>query len=200
MNLDEVYNVAKVVERAIENYSGDNAKTSGEIYPADVVPVIGINKRKQVRAFLMQWGYKPFKEGGRLLINARSETASEKVTFKDSLFKHRCLVPASWYYEWEGQKGNKTKYAIRPKDGQTFFMAGIYRIEEDKELPVFTILTRDAVESINFIHDRMPVIIPQDKWKDWLNIGKNPNKVLKEALLGVEYEKNLFEVQGEEKE
>ena len=73
----------------------------------------------------MQWGYKPFQEGGRLLINARSETASEKSTFKKSMAARRCLIPASWYFEREGQAGNKIKNAIQPLGKAGFYKAGL---------------------------------------------------------------------------
>ncbi len=192
MNLDEIFNVAKVVEKAIQKYGAFNPKLEGEVYPTDVVPVIGINKRKQVRAFLMKWGYKPFKDKQKPIINARSESASQKQTFTKGMLSHRCLVPATWYYEWAADNGEKNKYALKSKEQEMFLMAAIYRIESDSELPVFAILTKDANDNISFIHNRMPVIVPKNRWKDWLNINKDADSVIASFETEVEYQMELF--------
>ena len=70
-------------------------------------------------------------------------------------------------------------------------MAGLYRIEEIKgiKIPVFTILTRDPVESLRFIHDRMPVILPKDSIREWVKPSRKPEKVLKDLPVDVLFEK-----------
>ena len=185
--LEEYYDILNEIDRTIKADKDSKAKTRGEIFPADIVPVITNNKEKQIRAFLMQWGYKPFQEGGRLLINARSETASEKFTFKKSMKERRCLIPASWYFEWEGQPGSKIKHAIQPFGKAGFYMAGLYRMESEKAIPVFTILTRDAAPEIKFIHHRMPVILPKGARNDWLNLKYNADEVIQAAMLDMEH-------------
>jgi len=185
--LEEYYDILNEIDRTIKADKSSTAKTRGEIFPSDIVPVIANNKEKQVRAFLMQWGYKPFQEGGRRLINARSETASEKSTFKKSMAERRCLIPASWYFEWEVQPGSKIKHAIQPLGKAGFYMAGLYRIESKKNIPVFTILTRDAAPDIKFIHQRMPVILPKGARNDWLNLNNNADEVIQAAMLDMEH-------------
>lgn len=185
--VEEYYDILNEIERSYKTDNSGKAKMRGEIFPSDIVLVIANNKEKQVKAFLMQWGYKPFQEGGRLLINARSETASEKFTFKKSMNERRCLIPASWYFEWEGQKGSKIKHAIQPLDKAGFYMAGLYRLEKEKQTPVFTILTRDAAPDIKFIHHRMPVILPKGARNDWLNLDNNADEVIQAALLDMEH-------------
>ena len=69
--------------------------TGGEVRPTDVVPVIASGRSRQRAVFPMKWGY----SGKTLLINARSETAAEKPTFREDWKRHRCIIPASWYYE-----------------------------------------------------------------------------------------------------
>ena len=92
-------------------------KTHGEIRPTDVVPVIAPNRYGARTVYPMKWGY----TGRSLLINARSETAAEKPSFREDWARHRCIVPASWYFEWEhyldkgGKKRTGDKYMIRPK-------------------------------------------------------------------------------------
>ena len=136
--------------------------TQGEVRPTNVVPVIASNKRGQKAVYPMKWGF----SGRTLLVNARSETASTKPTFSDAWKSHRCIVPASYYFEWEhlisndGKKKTGPKYLIQPKDSAVTWMCGLYRIEEG--LPVFVILTRAPGEEIRFIHDRMPLILPEE--------------------------------------
>jgi len=184
----EYYKILEELDRKIATPDYDiKVKTRGEIFPTDIVPVIANNKEKVIKAFPMYWGYRPFQEGGRPLINARSESASEKPTFRKSMMERRCLIPASYYFEWEGPKGSKTKHAIQPIDKDGFFMAGLYRLEKEKQVPVFTILTRDAAPDIKFIHHRMPVILPAGAREDWLNLDYNANEIIQAAMLDMKH-------------
>ena len=107
--------------------------------------------------------------------------------FADGMRQRRCAVPATNYFEWERTGRARTKYAIRPADGQLFYMAGIYRIESGR--PVFSILTREPAESIAFIHDRMPVILPRDLVRDWINPKYRAGEILSHAVLDLSHEK-----------
>ncbi len=164
-------------------------KTYGEIRPTDVVPVIAPNRVGERAVFPMKWGY----SGKSLLINARLETAAVKPTFQDDWRKHRCIVPASWYFEWEhilgndGKKHTGDKYKIQPKDSAITWLCGLYRIEEG--LPHFVILTRDPGAEISFIHDRMPLILPENRIADWIRPDNQPEKFLQEALTEMAFEK-----------
>ena len=157
---------------------------TGEIRPTNIAPVIANNSSLAPMSFAMKWGYTL--PGGQLLFNSRSETASTKPIFRDGMAQRRCLVPASNYFEWEKRGTQKVKYAIRPSGSPALFMAGIYRIESGK--PVFSILTRSPADSIAFIHDRMPVILPSEAKSDWLNIRNLAEDVLQAAVMEVEYE------------
>jgi len=103
--------------------------------------------------------------------------------FKDGLKNRRCLIPASSYFEWEKREKEKIKYDIRPVGNGMLYMAGLYRIEGNKA--VFTILTREPAESIAFIHDRMPVILPDDIRNDWLNLKSDAMYVMRAAVTKV---------------
>lgn len=87
------------------NRRGATVKT-GEIFPTDTVPVLANNRNRRVMPFPMQWGYTL--PDGRLLINARSETAGEKPLFQDAMRQHRCLIPATNYFEWEKRGREKS--------------------------------------------------------------------------------------------
>ena len=163
--------------------------TSGEMHPTDVVPVIASNRAGNQSVFPMKWGY----TGKTLLINARVETASEKPTFRGDWKMHRCIVPASYYFEWEHIKGDNgkssagSKYVIQPKDASVTWLCGLYRMENG--LPHFVILTKPAAEDICFIHDRMPLIMPEDIVSEWIKPEADHDTMVKEALNAMVAEK-----------
>ena len=165
--------------------------TSGEIRPTNVVPVIAPGKDGRRAVFPMRWGFQI--PGHSLVFNARVETAAEKPTFREAWTRHRCIVPASWYYEWEhltaadGRKKTGERCLIQPRDSQLTWLCGLYRIEEG--LPVFTILTREPSEELRRIHDRMPLILPEEKIVEWITPGSRPEEVMRAALTEMYLEK-----------
>jgi len=175
----------RIIEEVNRRNSGNAAavKTSGEVFPTDTVPVVANIRSLQPAAFAMKWGYTL--PDGKPIINARSETAAQKVMFKDGMLRRRCLVPATNYFEWEKRDDRKIKYSIQPTDSKIMYMAGIYRTEHGA--PVFSILTRTPAPCIEFIHNRMPVILPPDIIFDWLNPEYNANEILESALNEMSY-------------
>ena len=179
----------RILEELNRKNTPENLKTSGEIFPSDVVPVLANSRRQDVQPFAMRWGYSF--PGGRPVINARAETAAEKPLFRDGMRQRRCLIPASSYFEWERREGQKTKYAIRPAGAEMLYLAGIYHLEnhDGAVVPSFAILTRSAAPEIAFIHDRMPVILPPDCARDWLKVENRADEVLRRALQEMELQK-----------
>ena len=146
-------------------------RTSGEIRPTDIAPVIAPSARdRSLSAFPMQWGFTHPKRG-MLVFNTRMETALERDMLAGSVNDRRCLVPASCYYEWKKtETGQKQKYAFRANDRSTLLMAGLYiRTSDPRRLPCFTILTQDADKSIRDQHPRMPVLVPWARAEEWLS-------------------------------
>ncbi len=166
----------------------------GEITPAAVVPVVALNRNRERKVFPMKWGFSVPNPAGksRLLINARTETAAEKPLFRESWTQRRCAVPASRYFEWEhpvqpdGRKRTGQKYAIRPREPGTVWLAGLYRMEEG--LPAFTILTRAACGELSWMHDRMPLMLPEAAVGEWISPGADPEKLREQAVVSVMYE------------
>jgi len=150
---------------------------TGEICPTDVAPVLANSRSRKIRPFFMQWGFSGISASARPIINARSETALEKSMFREPLLERRCLIPASHYFEWQTQRRSKIKHAIKTTEPM-IYMAGIYRFEPDKPLPVFAILTKAAIPDIQHIHDRMPVIIPKAHCNEWLSPHADVQKLL----------------------
>lgn len=163
--------------------------TYGEVRPTNVVPVIASNRSGTKAVFPMKWGFK----AQTLLVNARTETAPVKATFKDAWASHRCIIPASWYFEWEhiigndGRKRTGDKYLIQPRGSSMTWLCGLYRIEEG--LPVFVVLTREPGEEIRFIHDRMPLIMPGDYVDEWIRPDTKPEELVAAASVDMVYEK-----------
>ena len=159
---------------------GGNTMKRGEIFPSETAPVIASNRAGRPTPFTMRWG---FACGGGLIINARSETAAAKPLFRDGMARRRCLIPASYYFEWEKREKEKVRYAIGA--GRMIYMAGLYRLAESG--PEFTILTREPAPGIAFIHNRMPVILPPETHAAWLCPEQGPGEALRAAVLDVRF-------------
>lgn len=165
---------------------------AGEVYPTNLVAAVASDRQLQPAAFPMIWG---FTVQGRTIpiVNARIESAYEKPTFKEAWAKHRCAIPASWYYEWQhtpsddGRSTQKIKYAIQPYDVSVTWLCGLYRIENG--LPCFVILTSQASEDVSHIHDRMPLILPKGAIRAWVNPNTKASDLLKYALTRLAAEK-----------
>ncbi len=135
---------------------------------------------------VVRWGLVPSwakdpSIGGRL-INARAETIDSKPAFRKAFAKRRCLLPADGYYEWQPTQVDgrtvKQPYFITRRDGGPLAMAGIYELWRDRELPddherawlwTAAIITTSAPDELGRIHDRMPMIIDENSWADWLD-------------------------------
>ena len=174
----------QMIRAIVERLEHRNVKVkTGDVFPGDMAAVVASNRQLQPQPFAMEWGY--HLADGKQIINARSETASRKAMFADGIRQRRCLIPAQHYYEWEKADGKKVKYAIEPEGSEGCFLAGIYRMEAGK--PVFTILTRGAAEGIAFIHERMPVILPNGVTADWLNPKYHGNDILQAAITQMKF-------------
>lgn len=124
----------------------------------------------------MKWGLIPSwaKEAtiGNKLANARGETVAEKPSFRSAFKYHRCIIPASGFYEWKSEQGVKYPWYISLKSGDPMAFAGLWeswRSTEGEVIESCCIITTDANAIMKPIHDRMPVILDQDQWTTWLS-------------------------------
>lgn len=186
-SLTEAMNRSPLVARLLQNSTA--VLSHGEIRPANAAPVIASNRMGKRAVFPMKWGFK----GKSLLINAKTETAAVRPAFRDAWAGHRCIVPASWYFEWEhvlmkdGKKKTGDQFMLRPKDSPVTWLCGLYRMEEG--IPCFVILTREPSEEIRFIHDRMPLMLPERSVDEWINPKADPAQLLHEARTDIQYER-----------
>ena len=122
---------------------------------------------------------------GNRMINARMETVAEKPAYRRAFASRRCLLPADGYFEWYATaeltaagKPRKQPFFIRPKDGGTLAMAGLYEIWRDPEKAdddpdrfrwTCTVLTTRSEDAVGHIHDRMPMMVEPQRYADWLD-------------------------------
>ena len=142
------------------------------ISPSQDIPVIvqqdGIRRLEN-----RQWGLIPFwSKTPKPMINARSETASEKPAFRQAFKKRRCLIPASGFFEWTKEDGKKQPYFIFLKDKSSMAFAGLWEewsAPDGKIFKTCAILTVEANSFLQFIHHRMPVILKPANGMNWLD-------------------------------
>lgn len=155
-------------------------------------PVVTAGQPKELQMF--HWGLVPYwakeKESIRpRTLNCISEEMYDKPAFKDAIANgQRCLVPASGFFEWKwiDEKGKKKiPHYISLKNQPLFSMAGIYSKWKDRSTGEYyysySVLTTEANALMQEIHNskkRMPVIIPRDYEKDWLNPNLTKEDVL----------------------
>lgn len=147
----------------------------------EMLPNLDVRPTQQVLVLLadhqltlMKWGLVPAwaqdEAIGIKMINARTEGIEDKRSFKRPLRTQRCLLPA--FFEWQGEKGHKTKYRIARKDDDMFGLAGLYDVRkrsDGSELTTCTIITCQPNAVMAPIHNRMPVILLAGDEDDWLN-------------------------------
>lgn len=145
------------------------------IAPTQLLPVITSQSPKGFSFFY--WGVTPDfgqnKPVSQKLINARSETVTDKISFKKSFEKRRCIIPADSFFEWK-KLGKKTKipYRFTLKNEELFAFAGIweeYETVTGESHHTFLILTTSPNDLIVDVHDRMPVILNKEMEKKWLD-------------------------------
>ena len=105
--------------------------------------------------------------------NARAESVADKPMFRDPFRRHRCIIPASGYYEWIARPDGKQPYFMSAADGGVLSFAGLWdrwKNPETGELaPSCTIIVTGANELTRPIHDRMPVLLDKADFEPWLN-------------------------------
>ena len=145
------------------------------IAPTQPIPVVILeNGARHFR--LMRWGLLPgwVKDPRKftLLINARSETVTEKPAFKNAIRRRRCLIPADGYYEWQGSQKPKRPFFIHHRDGAPIGLAGLAETwigPNGEELDTVAIVTAPASADLSVLHHRVPVTIAPDDFDRWLD-------------------------------
>lgn len=190
----EIAEKSRLYQRMASSLNRQMIET-GEVRPSDLAPVLAPSASGSKTAFPMVWGYHADWQRSPL-VNARIETAGSKRIFEEDFRKHRCIVPASCYFEWKDTDSTargprKEKYAFKPNGCSITLLAGLYRIETagDLKYPVFVILTRQAPPDIAVIHNRMPLILPESAVEEWIDPESDPESITSKALTDILYER-----------
>ncbi|ESS11026.1 MAG: hypothetical protein A07HR60_02171 [uncultured archaeon A07HR60] len=155
--------------------------------PGQELPVITPDSGQTTR---MSWGFTPSWADERFdLINARSETVTEKRSFADAFSRRRCLVPADGFYEWTDTESGSQPYRVALEDDRPFAMAGIHEqwipettqtglgaftgdsgdANDDAAIDTYAVLTTDPNEPVEQLHHRMAVILEPEDEETWLH-------------------------------
>jgi putative SOS response-associated peptidase YedK len=143
------------------------------ISPRQTVPVIRMGAAGR-EAALLRWGLVPSWAKdlkSNMYVNAMSETAATKPSFRAAFRARRCLIPATGFYDWEERGKEKQPWLFRLKESGPLALGGLWERWSKGEEPVetFTILTTEPNDLVKRIKDRMPVIISPDAFSQWLD-------------------------------
>ena len=174
------YTLSTPVEKLAEEFdvSGPlpDLPPNYNVAPSQEVAAIVAGGDGERRLELLRWGLIPAWADdpgiGSRMINARSETAAEKPSFRRAFKERRCLIPADGFYEWQKTNGGKQPYHLKMRDGRLFAFAGLWESwkgDEEGEIRSCTILTTDANDLVGEVHHRMPVILPPETYDLWLD-------------------------------
>jgi putative SOS response-associated peptidase YedK len=166
-----------------------NLQAHYNVAPTDAVNVVRSATGGAAELVSMRWGLvpwwwkKPLKQVPANF-NARAETVADKPMFRDAFARHRCVIPASGYYEWLKRPDGRQPYFISAADGSVLSFAGLWDRWKNPETgePVIscTIIVTDANELTRPIHDRMPVVLDKADIRLWLS-GEAGTELLKPA-------------------
>ena len=158
------------------------------IAPTQPIPIVRLVEGQRHFA-LVRWGLLPSwvkdPKTFTLLINARGESAAEKPAFRAAMKRRRCLIPADGFYEWQAAGERKRPFYVHAKSGKPLAFAGLWETwtgPNGEELETAAIVTTHANRTLAAIHERMPVIVPEEAFDLWLNCAEVDAKTA-EALI-----------------
>ena len=161
-SLKKKFDISSSQTKDLISYNISPSQTSNIIFKKNI---INIDESK--------WGYSFFDKKNnqeKNIINSRIETINNKVLFKESYYKRKCIIPLNGYYEWSLIDNNKIPFFIHIPPCEPMYLAGIWKYinfkKDDKK--VFTIITKNANENIRKIHHRMPVLLSIEEGVEYL--------------------------------
>lgn len=185
--LTKRFNVANKPKDLRPNYN---------VAPSQTMPVITEDESGKRHLELMKWGIPRMlgKDLVKELINTRSDKAFGGF-WKRTVLNHRCLIPATGFYEWKRSKDGKTPFFIHPKKLELYSFAGIWDVWKSKdghEIKTYSIMTTEPNKEMKAVHDRMPVILHPEDEASWVE----PSNDAQEGLEGLLYplEDNSLEI------
>ena len=184
------FSPAEAVKRTFALDLLPELKPRYNIAPTQSVAALRVAEEGRRTLVMLHWGLVPHwaKERaiGNRMINVRSETLAEKPSYREAFRRRRCLVLADGWYEWQPAPGGKQPWFVRLRDPRPIAFAGLWEKWKDPAggelLESCTIVTCDASESIRRIHDRMPVVLPEQSWDRWMDPACSDTEALSKIL------------------
>jgi putative SOS response-associated peptidase YedK len=146
------------------------------IAPGTSVPVVRVNAEGERELVALRWGFVPRwardPHIGHKMINARAETAAVKPSYRIAFRRHRCLLPADGFFEWQATAAGRRPLHVRLASREVMGLAGLYErwmSGDGTVLDTCTILTIRANELLRDVHERMPLIIAPGDYQRWLD-------------------------------
>ncbi len=186
------------------SFEGEALPANYNVAPTQDVLAVLANAEGERSVQTFHWGLVPSwaKDAkiGSKMINARAETIAEKPAFKGLFKKHRLLIPMDGFYEWQqgveggpvGKNGKplKTPMFIHRADGEMLAVAGLWATWRDRStgpdapwLHSCSVITTAANETMEPVHNRMPVILPASRWNEWLDPTNADTASLQQLLV-----------------
>jgi len=168
VNLNKASTIKKIFE-IISPLKENNL--SYNIAPSQFIQIVTNNQKMDLEN--AKWGYTFIDKESNLeknIINSRIETIKDKILFKESFYKRKCIIPANGYFEWSFINNNKIPHFIHIPESDPIYFAGIWKYVNFKNnsKKIFSIITKSANKYIEKIHHRMPVLLSVDEAKDYL--------------------------------
>ncbi|MFG1798677.1 SOS response-associated peptidase [Micromonospora carbonacea] len=161
------------------------ARSSHNVAPTTTVPLVRLTPEGHRALSAGRWGFLPpwskSPAAGARMINARAETVATSRAYAPAFARRRCLVPADGWYEWVRlPEGGRQPYFMTPADSSVLALAGIWSVWEGPAGPVltFSVLTTAAVGELARVHERMPLLLPRQRWASWLGSTDEPAALL----------------------
>ncbi len=161
---EQIYNHYNAFTQALNLPARFNVAPTQDVLTITTEPE-GKAARMMRWGLIPPWSAEPLKAA---TFNTRTDTIETSKLWKPSLDKWRCVVPASGWYEWTGDKGNKQPWHFTRPDGEPLSFAGLYAPPGRFGKASCSIVITEAADSTRHIHDRMPVILERDQVDRWL--------------------------------
>jgi putative SOS response-associated peptidase YedK len=165
----------------------DRVDAPGERYnvaPTDEAAVV-VQRDDQRAVMAYRWGLIPHwadnRRVGSRMFNARAETLGRSPAFRYALDRRRCVVPVDSFYEWRREGKIRQPFRVARADGLPLALAGLWAgwrdPETDEVVRSFSIITGEPTEAVRQLHDRMPVVLGEDEWPQWLDPATQPGEL-----------------------
>ncbi|HDQ03402.1 MAG TPA: SOS response-associated peptidase [Deltaproteobacteria bacterium] len=177
-----ISNIGQIAEEFNLNETGLADLNRGDVYPGKKASCI-VSQNNETRLTNFLWGFHRAwkKHAPKPLINARAETISDKPTFQESFYRRRCLIAADGFYEWSK---DRNQFYFSMLNSKPFGLAGIYEQDVSPSTEAsFVIITTSANKLVRQIHNRMPVIIPREKYPLWLDNSRFDKSALTQLFV-----------------